>query len=113
MKGVTYVFFPGETISHGFVIPFLPQDIDRVIVSYKQNDDIVFEKTVTEGFEQLGSEKSYFSFAFTQTEGLCFLDDTKFTIQCNVYTKGGTRHTSRIMKGSTGKQYYREVIANA
>ena len=107
------MFFPGETVSHGFIIPFLPEDIDRVIISYKQKDDIVFEKEITDGFEQTESDKTFFSFTFSQIDGLCFIDDEKFTIQCNVYTKSGTRHTSRSVKGETGKQYYREVIANA
>ena len=45
------MFFPGETITHSFVIPFAANEIDHVILSYKQNGAIILEKTITSGFE--------------------------------------------------------------
>ena len=105
------MFFPGETISHGFVIPFSASDIHHVVISYKQHDQIVFEKTVTT-FTSKGTGKASFSVKLTQSQGLLFADGEPFTVQCNVYTKGGSRHTSIPIKGSTGTQYLREVMTN-
>ena len=107
------MFFPGETIIHKFVIPFEAIDISYVVVSYKQGDDIVFEKTITSGFEEEETNQTSFSFAFTQQESLRFSDNWAYTIQCNVYTKGGSRHTSNELKSSNGIQYLREVMSDA
>lgn len=106
------MFFPGETITHRFVIPFAINEIDHVILSYKQNEAIIFEKTITSDFVEESQHITSFSFTFTQTEGLLFSDNASFTIQCNVYTKSGTRHTSYEMKSNNGVQYLREVIGN-
>lgn len=106
------MFFPGETVSHGFVIPFSSSDIHHVVISYKQHDQIILEKTVSSGFINKGTGKSLFSVKLTQADGLLFFDHEPFTIQCNVFTKGGSRHTSREIKGFTGTQYLREVMKN-
>ena len=104
------MFFPGETITHRFVIPFAADEIDHVVLSYKQQETIIFEKTITSGFEKESNSICSFSFTFSQSEGLLFGDDVPFTIQCNVYTKVGTRHTSYEMNSSNGVQYLREVM---
>ena len=104
------MFFPGETVTHRFVIPFNANDIDHVVLSYKQNDIIVFEKTITSGFESEGTNLTSFSFTFTQSEGLSFFDNASFTIQCNVFTVSGSRHASYEIKGNNGVQYLREVM---
>ena len=104
------MFFPGETITHRFIIPFAADEIDHVVLSYKQNESIIFEKTINSGFENISAGTCSLSFVFTQNEGLLFEDNSPFTIQCNVYTKGGTRHTSYEMSSSNGIQYLREVM---
>lgn len=110
------MFFPGETITHRFIIPFDPNEIDHVVISYKQNEAIIFEKTITSGFEEISKDTTSLSFTFTQDEGLLFADNSPFTMQCNVFTKetdgakGGTRHTSHEMSSSSGIQYLREVM---
>ena len=106
------MFIPGETIAHGFVIPFSSDVIDYVVVSYKHNDDIIFEKKISSDFEPRDDKSTYFLFTFTQKEGLLFPDDSQYTIQCNVYTKGGSRHTSRPIKSKTGTQYLKEVMSS-
>lgn len=107
------MFFPGETVTHRFVVPFDSDEIDRVILSYKQNNNIIFEKTITSGFIDEGHDLTSFSFEFSQDESLLFSDNEKFTIQCNVYTKGGSRHASHEMRSGSGVQYLREVIGDA
>lgn len=107
------MFFPGETITHRFVIPFNYNEVDKVILTYKQSGAIVFEKILTTGFEQVDPENPaacVVSFSFTQSEGLLFEDNNAFTVQVNVYTKAGTRHTSHETSSSTGVQYVREII---
>lgn len=106
------MFFPGETIIHKFVIPFEVIDVAKVIVTYKQNDQIVMEKTITSGFTETEDDQTSFDYSFMQPESLAFHDNTDFSIQLNVYTKGGTRHASYEMKESSGVQYYREVITD-
>ena len=104
------MFFPGETVTHHFVIPFAANEIDKIIFSYKQKEAIMFEKTLTNGFTSEGESITSVEFALTQGEGLLFADDAPFTIQVNVYTKQGTRHTSHELSSSSGVQYLREVM---
>ena len=105
------MFNPGETIVHEFVIPFSALELAKVIVSYKQEDDIVFEKTVTSGFEPIeNTENSKFSVEFSQQESLLFRDLLNYTIQLNVLTSSGSRAASKEIKGCSGTQYHRGVI---
>ena len=106
------MFFPGETITHNFVIPFMKNDIAKVIVTYKQNDHIILEKTITSGFEEIDNEKVSFDIAFSQSESLSFQDDSDYTVQLNVLAKSGSRHASHELHGFNGAQYLREVVSN-
>ena len=106
------MFFPGETITHTFYIPFAINEIDNVVVSYKQNEAIILEKKITSGFEADSTQVTKFEIVFSQTDSLLFDDNRPFTIQLNVYTTGGTRHTSHEMDSSNGVQYLREVMTN-
>ena len=103
------MFFPGETITHKFIVPFSKSEIDHAVISYKQNGGIVFEVTITT-FEKVENSKCSVTYNFTQEDSLLFEDDMPFTIQCNIYTKQGTRHTSHEMSSSSGVQYLREVM---
>ena len=104
------MFFPGETITHVFYIPFNMNEVSHVVLSYKQNGAIMFEKTVTSGFEADSSTTTKISYPLTQNESLLFEDNSPFTIQCNVYTINGTRHTSYEMSSESGIQYLRDVL---
>ena len=106
------MFAPGETVAHVFIIPFIADEIEKVVLTYKQNDRIVFEKQITEGFEEVEAKtKTRFTFAFSQTESLLFEDSQPFTIQINVINKYGSRATSKEIKGQNGVQHIREVIS--
>ena len=104
------MFFPGETVTHVFYIPFGQAEVDHVVLSYKQNGAIIFEKSITSGFEQESAGTTKVSYAFSQSESLLFEDNSPFTIQCNVFTTGGTRHASYEMNSSSGIQYLRDVL---
>ena len=107
------MFFPGETITHVFYIPFNINEVNHIVLSYKQNGAIMFEKTVTSGFEADATNITKVSYPLSQNESLLFEDDSPFTIQCNVYTNGGTRHTSHEMNSESGIQYLRDVLTSA
>lgn len=104
------MFFPGETITHRFIIPFSADSIDKVIISYKQNGAIMFEKIITDDFLEEEPNYTTIIYQLTQGEGLLFADNSPFTIQLNVYTHAGSRHTSYELKGNSGIQYVRNVI---
>ena len=107
------MFFPGETITHVFVIPFNVNEIDHVVLSYKQNGAIMFEKVVTSGFEKDSENSTRISYPFSQNESLLFEDNSPFTIQCNVYTLAGSRHASYEMNSNNGIQYLRDVLTSS
>ena len=104
------MFFPGETVLHTFVIPFSSKDVAQVVVSYKQNEAIIMEKSVTGGFKPDGDNVCSVEIEFTQQDSLLFSDNAAYTIQINVYTSEGTRHTSHEMKSSSGIQYLRDFM---
>ena len=106
------MFNPGETVVHQFVIPFVAAEVSKVVVSYKQGDCIVFEKTITSGFEEADSNlKTKFNVMFTQEESLTFNELHDYYVQLNVITTYGTRATSKEIKGHNGAQYHKEVIS--
>lgn len=107
------MFFPGETITHIFYIPFAINEVNHVILSYKQNGAIILEKTITSGFEEDSAQSTKFTYALSQNDSLLFEDNSPFTIQCNVYTTGNTRHASHEMNSESGIQYLRDVITPA
>lgn len=107
------MFFPGETITHVFIIPFSATEIDHIVLSYKQNGAIIFEKVITSGFEKDSDNSTRINCQFSQNESLLFEDDSPFTIQCNVHTLAGSRHTSYEMSSESGIQYLRDVLTPA
>ena len=107
------MFNPGETVCHQFIIPFMASELSKVIISYKQDGDIVFEKTITSGFEPSDTGKTVVSVTLSQRESLMFQENTDFTIQLNVLVGlDGSRVTSAEIKGHNGVQHHKEVITD-
>ena len=117
------MFNPGETIGNTFVIPFRKEDLQQVIVSYKQDGNVVLERTITSGFithvNPDGTSdplKTDIRIVLTQEESLQFSEKHNYTIQLNVLTEGhggsGSRHASCEIKGSNGVQHHKEVMAS-
>ena len=104
------MFIPGETISHKFYIPFVRSDIDRIYVSYKQNDCLILKKTVYPGSVTREGVNSYFIVVLSQEESLLFQDDMGYTIQLNVIFTSGARCSSKDIKGVNGAQHLRERL---
>lgn len=103
------MFVPGETIIHQFYIPFPQNEVTSVILSYKQNDDVVMEREITTARWE-SSESCYVIYEFTQSDSLLFSDDIPFSVELNVMTAYGSRFTSQPIEGKIGEQYYREVM---
>ena len=41
------MFHPGETLVHEFIIPFICDVVEKVLVTYKQNDRLILIKEIT------------------------------------------------------------------
>ena len=105
-------------MEHTFLIPFVTDSINKIIVTYKQNDHVILERIVTSAMLVDGDAlipidnpaRTKFRVQLTQQESLLFEDKRDFWIQLNVFTNGRTRHASCEIKGSNGVQHVREVI---
>ena len=115
------MFHPGETVIHTFVIPFRRVDLSKVIISYKQEDYVILERTVTSPRDfgeyhnaegEVDETKTQITIQLTQEESLLFKERWEYRIQLNVYSEGGSRHASCEIKGSSGVQHHKEVISN-
>ena len=107
------MFIPGETITHQFIIPFVRSDLEKIIVSYRQDDDVILIKTVYPGqVEDMGS-KGKFAVTLSQEESLLFDDAKNYFIQLNVLMRNSARCASVEIKGTNGIQHIEEaVVAN-
>ena len=125
------MFHPGETVVHSFVIPVVKDDIQHVIVTYIQDDDVILERVVTSSNptnfdlafsptyveDQISHETpadkgwSKFFIQLTQQQSLLFKDSVDKYIQVNVLRKDGSRHTSRLISTRSGIQRHREVMS--
>lgn len=106
------MFIPGETVTHEFTIPFADTELSKVIVTYKQDNKLVFTKTIS-SFEKITETKTKIVLLFSQEESLMFTGGIDYTIQLNVYTTRGSRAACTEFKQSTGVQHYKKVISNA
>ena len=107
------MFIPGETISFEFQLPFEKNDIQKVILTYRQRDHIVLVKTIYPGQIVNEVHGSHFVVTLTQEESLLFKDDDYFYVQINVTfiaPDGNTRCTSYELRGENKLQHYREVV---
>lgn len=113
------MFYPGETIVQSFIVPFYQEDVEKAIVSYKQNDHIVLEKeaTSTQIYDDtdpnnpIPVEYTELVIVISQEESLLFENDMSYEIQINIFNMGN-RQTSEPIKDKTGKQFYREVYTH-
>jgi len=106
------MFIPGETIAQEFIIPFADTELDKVIVTYRQNDRIVLTKPISSGFEKISEVETRITIILSQQESLLFEDKIDYTIQLNVYTTRGSRAASKEIKAYVGRQHYKEVISH-
>lgn len=116
------MFFPGETVVHEFIVPIAYNQIQKVIVTYEQNDHIVLEKTLAPANILNDPAGARINYTLTQEESLLFASPIErrclsektipYKVQLNIYTKGGARAVSVPLQGQTGVQHVREVMTN-
>ena len=109
------MFHPGETIAHTFTLPYEKSTIDKVIISYRQKDQIILEKIITSdtSLQETEDNQTIVSSILTESESLLFHDLTTFGIQINVFFGDGEiasgRVTSDEIGETTGVQHIREL----
>ena len=113
------MFIPGETIKHTFILPFYLDEISQIIVTYKQEDRIVYERIINKNNPQ-GAELSVqdvkytkLSYDISQADSLLFTDDVPYYMQVNVYTTSHSRAVSRIISSNSGVQFLHKVMPKA
>lgn len=104
------MFIPGETISFQYYIPFVRNDVEKLVVSFKQRDRVILQKIVYPGQIEGEGSNSKVVITLSQEESLLFENNNKFKMQLNVYFIGGARCTSMELVDETGQQHIREVV---
>lgn len=78
--------YRATTPTHTFELPFdYEQFVDKILITYKQGNDIILEKTETD----IEHDKKTVSFQLSQEETNLFSGDSVVRIQVRVLTKGG------------------------
>ena len=109
------MFHPGETIAHTFTLPYEKGTIDKVIISYRQKDQLILEKIITSdvSMQETDDNQTIVSSVLSESESLLFHDLTTFAIQINVFFGDGEiasgRVTSDEIGDMTGIQHIREL----
>lgn len=101
--------YPGETDGHQFIIPFPAEEVEKVMVSYKQHCNVVLNVETTE-LENTEDGESTFTIPLSQEDTLKFNGMDQLNIQLNVLLKNGDRRTSNIIELYTGDQFYRHIM---
>lgn len=106
------MFFPGETVAHRFTINILKDGIGRILVTYKQDNKTILQKSVYFGDieEDYAKRCCYFTVSLSQEESLLFRNNKDFKIQLNIIFRSGARATSVELDGSNGIQHMRKVV---
>ena len=102
------MFIPGDTVPHKIYIPFKQEELDTVVVSYKQNGHIVYQAEA-EPEDDYGQSSS-FIVNLTQAESLLFEENSVCFIQVNVILSDGTRLASHEMRCNLGPQHIHDLI---
>ena len=103
-------FHPGETFVVNFVIPFEKYDVKAVLLSFRNQDRIVYEAMSTSIVPAKDSEgnvipgKVRVGYLFSQAESLMFEENMDYTMQLNVYGFNSSRITSKEMYAQTLSQ---------
>lgn len=108
------MFTPGETITSEYHLPFRQEDVAALYLSFRQDDRIILSKQINRT-NIINSTSpvntSYIIGTLTQEESLLFDDNKQYYAQWNALLINGQRITSEEMRGTTGTQHKREVIA--
>ena len=108
---INHILYPASTPTHTFEIPFAAENLEKVLVSYKQKGGVVLAKEVTTFTNSETDENScILAIEFTQEETLKFANNTQIFAQLNVFTTDDKRLTSDPIEIEAGDQFERSVI---
>lgn len=105
-------FHPGETLVLNAVLPFSTYDVKAAVLSFRDDDGVVFEATAT-GFvsedstdEETGETiyKTRAGYTMNQSETTLFKEKANYKLQINVYGHNGSRIASREIDVKTLEQ---------
>ena len=96
----------GTTPTHIFTLPIFASNIDKLRITYSQNQDIILEKTEAD-IERSGKTIRY---TLTQEETLKFNAKTSVNIQVRVLTTDNMALASPIKKLSVSEVLNEEVL---
>ena len=105
-------FHPGETLVLNTVLPFSVYDVKAAVLSFRDDDGVVFEATAT-GFvsedytdEETGETiyKTRAGYTMNQSETVLFKEKANYSLQINVYGYNGSRIASREISVRTLEQ---------
>lgn len=96
----------GTTPTHIFTLPIYASNIDKLRITYSQNQDIILEKTEAD-IERSGKTIRY---TLTQEETLKFNAKTSVNIQVRVLTTDNMALASPIKKLSVSEVLNEEVL---
>ena len=103
------MFFPGETDTQTFLLPFPADIIEKGIFTYKQQQKTIFEKELSQFIPtEDGNCKAVVY--ITQRDSLKFNDKYDVNIQVNLLFKDGERGACDKITYKLGEQYHRTVI---
>ena len=102
--------YPGESEKQEFLIPFAASMCKKAIVSYKQENLVVLEITVTT-FTRVDNGSCKFEYTLSQKESLKLRNMKDCRIQVNVYSAYGDRIVSKPIRVLVGEQFHRQPIS--
>ena len=105
------MFHPGETVAFNWVIPFDSNDLEYVVVSFRDRNRVAFEKVIR-NFVREDQDKTRVGLLLTQEESLLFDENSCYSMELNVYGLQTSRATSNCIKVRTLCQHIPEVGIN-
>ena len=113
-------FHPGDTVLFDLVIPFEIADVSEVVISFRNNNEIGFDTTITsfkaEVVESDDGEtivnRTRIGFTLTQEESCQFKENDIYKMQLNVYGPNSSRAASKEYDVYTLAQHIPEARRN-
>lgn len=104
-------FHPGETIAQTFIVPYRKDDMEKIIISYRQCDYIILEKIITStGMLEIENDETAVSSIISEAESLLFKELTRYGVELNVFFKNNSgRAVSYEIYGETLRQHIRQL----
>lgn len=103
--------FPGETEQCEFILPFSASIVDKVVVTFRQEDDVMLEFTET-NVTSIDDNTCKIVHNITQAETLQLQNMIIGRVQVNVITTYNDRIVSFPFTIQIGEQFHRKQITS-